>query len=132
MANKPSFKLKILLFQEDNKWIAQGISHNIVAQGNFVYAALEAFDKSFTGQVYLDLAAGNKPLKSLPKVDKKYVDIFNHKDSLTVQDPNLFKDSSYKISTLEIKIHKPGFSDTTKMGNLVKNISVTARKKKEK
>lgn len=61
------FSLSILLYQEDNLWIAHCLEFDIASQGKTINDAKESFERTFVGQVCLDLKDNKKPLEDVPK-----------------------------------------------------------------
>ena len=57
----------IVLFQENNKWVVQCINYDIAAQGDTIEKAVNAFEKTFIGQIILDIENGKEPLEDTPK-----------------------------------------------------------------
>ncbi|MFO1351875.1 MAG: hypothetical protein U1F68_14875 [Gammaproteobacteria bacterium] len=65
------FEVSILLFQDQNIWVAHGIEWDIVAQGKTIAAAMEAFERTFIGQAVIDMNAGDSPLADIPEAPER-------------------------------------------------------------
>ena len=68
------FSLSILMFREGNGWIAQCLEYDITAQGNGDQAVKDSFEKTFVGQVIVDIIHGKKPLEGISRAPKMYWD----------------------------------------------------------
>ncbi|HTY11807.1 MAG TPA: hypothetical protein VMF88_12135 [Bacteroidota bacterium] len=91
-----TFLLSVLLFQDKGtgNWIAQCLEHNIAAQGKNIQKAVEAFTKTFVGQVVLDVKYDRKPLEGIPKAPAMYWDkFFNQSSKLSERHPVYLPDS---------------------------------------
>ena len=78
-------RISVLLLQEDNYWVAQGLEHDIAAQGRNISEAKEAFKKTIIGQIILDIKDNLKPLESIERAPQIYWNIFKKAERLTEQ-----------------------------------------------
>jgi hypothetical protein len=77
-------RLKILLFTEGSTWIAQCLQIDITAQGDSHTNALERLSVLFWAQHYLDKQAGRLPFSAAPKAPKRYWEMFNKGNKITI------------------------------------------------
>jgi hypothetical protein len=82
-----SFMLSILLFQEDTTWIAQCLQYDIAAQGKTLDDALNSFEKTFVGQLILDIEQDKNPLENTPQTPKEYWTKFEQAKKLEERKP---------------------------------------------
>lgn len=67
-----SFMLSILLFQNNTTWIAQCLEYDIAAQGKTLDNALDSFERTFVGQLILDIERDKNPLENTPRTPREY------------------------------------------------------------
>ena len=79
--------VSVLLFREEDTWIAQGLEYDIAASGNSLATAKEAFAKTFAGQVVVDLSNGDQPLSGFAKAPKNFWDLFSVAERLVGRHP---------------------------------------------
>lgn len=72
MHNEILINISVILLKECEKWSAQGLEHDIAAQGESPAEAVKAFEHCLLGHVILDLRARRKPLHSIPKAPEEY------------------------------------------------------------
>jgi len=82
-----SFNLSILLLQEDKTWIAQCLEWDIAAQGKTLDDALKSFEKTFVGQLVLDIGQDKNPLENTPRTPKEYWTKFEQAKKLEERKP---------------------------------------------
>jgi hypothetical protein len=70
------FEVNVLLLQENDVWIAQGLEYDITGHGEDVNSAIDNFGKTFLGQAIVDLSHGDKPLANVKKAPKFYWEKF--------------------------------------------------------
>ena len=82
--------LQILLCKEGSegiwKWVAQCLQYDIAAQGNTIAEAMVSFERTFCGQIVVDLAVGRKPLEGIPEAPRAYWDEFQSAEKLADTD----------------------------------------------
>ena len=71
------FEVNVLLLQENETWIAQGLEFDITGHGPDIEAAIENFGKTFLGQVIVDLCHKETPLGNVKKAPRPYWEWFN-------------------------------------------------------
>jgi hypothetical protein len=64
--------LSVLLFQEGDAWVLQGLEHDLAAQGPSIELAQRAFLDALHGQLRLDQQANRAPLAQLPRAPMEY------------------------------------------------------------
>lgn len=79
LANKQAFIIvaSVLLFEDDDIWVAQCLEYDIVAQGATVDLARRSFEKTFVGQIILDVVHKKAPLQGIDKAPKFFWDKFD-------------------------------------------------------
>lgn len=78
-------RISVLLLQEENYWVAQGLEHDIAAQGESISEAKKAFKKTIIGQIILDVKDNLKPLEGIEEAPQIYWDIFKKAERLKEQ-----------------------------------------------
>jgi len=71
-----TFLVKVVLLQENETWIAQGLNYDITGHGATITAAIENFGKTFIAQALIDIRHGEKPLGNVPEAPRFYWDRF--------------------------------------------------------
>ena len=62
---KRGSSINVLIFHHDDLWIAQGLEHDIVAQGSSIDHVEQRFVHTLVAQVLMDLKEGKEPLADL-------------------------------------------------------------------
>jgi hypothetical protein len=70
-------KLRILLFEEENIWIAQCLENDIATQGALIKDAINAMERTILGQIALDVQDGIKPLSEIAPAPSSYFEMFD-------------------------------------------------------
>lgn len=71
------FNLSILLLQEDGIWVAQCLQKDIASQGSTIENAISSFERTFVGQVILDLKDNKSPLEDIQQAPNRFFETFN-------------------------------------------------------
>jgi len=69
-------KLNVLMINEGDQWVAQGLQHDITAQGNDVEDAMIAFQKTFVSEMAVCEDLGYNFPKSIPAAPSYYWELF--------------------------------------------------------
>jgi hypothetical protein len=77
MANNHSYDISVILFQENELWIAHCLEFDIVSQGNSIESAKDAFKRIFLCQVRIDLSNHRHPFIGWDKAPKEVWDKFS-------------------------------------------------------
>jgi hypothetical protein len=72
MSTDNTSRLRILLFTEQDIWVAQCLDFDIAAQGKDISNALDSLERVFVGQMILDQKRGRKPLERISPAPEKY------------------------------------------------------------
>ena len=80
--------MNVVLFREGNVWIAQGLEHNLVAQGRTLPEVKDAFARVFGAQVLVDLADNLVPLSTCGSAPQEYWDLFDAGEPFYTQFPD--------------------------------------------
>lgn len=87
MAQQLMFDLSVLVLHEQGGWAAQCLEYDIAAQGTTKKLAESAFEKTFIGQIVVDLNQGKQPLEGITRAPKMYWDMLERKNTLTTRRP---------------------------------------------
>ena len=71
------FEVQVLILRENESWIAQGLDYDITGHGRTLDDVLENFERTFVGQILLDMHHGHTPLGHVKKAPKFYWDRFS-------------------------------------------------------
>ncbi|MCP4650270.1 MAG: hypothetical protein GY853_09370 [PVC group bacterium] len=85
---KKTITIKILLIQDDDLWSAQCLNYDIAAQGRTKEEAQDTFEKTFLGQIILDIKENKDPLEGIGKAPQKFWDMFRGAEQ--PEDPRRF------------------------------------------
>lgn len=66
------FQVQVLILRENESWIAQGLDFDITGHGKTLDDVMENFERTFIGQILLDLHYGQKPLGNIRKAPRFY------------------------------------------------------------
>ena len=58
-------RVNILLIKEGDTWAVQCMDYDIASQGETIKSAISALEKTFIGQIILDMKNGKKPLEGI-------------------------------------------------------------------
>ena len=64
--------ISVLLFKEGDAWVAQGLEHDLAAQGPSIELVQRAFLSALAGQFKLDLQQKRAPLSHLQPAPMRY------------------------------------------------------------
>lgn len=67
-----SFKVSVLLINEGEAWSAQCLDYDIAAQGATFQKVMDSFEKTFLGQIALDIRSGREPLANIDCAPQEY------------------------------------------------------------
>lgn len=81
MKKKYFFNFNLLLFKEDEFWIAQGINKDITAQGKSIDNAINSFKNICINQMILDFEDKKEPLSDIPEAPREFIEIFNKSEN---------------------------------------------------
>ena len=73
---KHNFKVRVLLYQDSNFWVTQGLEYDIATQGTTIQLALDSFERVFLGQISLDINNGLEPLQNTEPAPKEWFETF--------------------------------------------------------
>ena len=71
------FEVQVLILRENESWIAQGLDYDITGHGKTLDDVLENFERTFVGQILLDMHHGQTPLGNIKKAPKFYWEKFS-------------------------------------------------------
>lgn len=77
-----TFELSVLFIQGRESWVAQCLEYDIAAQGKTFSDVKRAFERTFIGQVMLDIKSGKEPLCGIPKAPDIYWERFARSERL--------------------------------------------------
>jgi hypothetical protein len=82
MATNNNFDVNVILFKEEDNYIAHCLDFDIVAQGHDFESAKESFKKVFLCQIGIDMLNNRPPFTGWDKAPKEIWDLYyQHKDN---------------------------------------------------
>jgi hypothetical protein len=87
MTQQVTFNVSVLILREGDSWVAQGLEYDIAAQGKTIAAAKTAFERTFVGQIVVDVLHGKQPLEGVSRAPRSYWTKFEHGERLTDRKP---------------------------------------------
>lgn len=75
--NTYKFEVRVVMLQENDTWIAQGLDYDITGHGDTADAALDNLGDTLLGQAIVDIHHGLEPLSNTPKAPEFYWKKFN-------------------------------------------------------
>lgn len=76
MEKVTKYSVSLLLMTENNIWTAQCLEFDIAAQGKTMSEAMAAFQRTFAGQVCIDIENGKEPFEDFSQAPVDYWDKF--------------------------------------------------------
>ena len=76
MDKKATFKVSVLLIQEGDLWSMQCLDYDIAAQGKTIDEAKDRFEKTFLGQIALDIKENREPFMGVEKAPQEFWEMF--------------------------------------------------------
>ena len=77
MDKKATFNVSALLIQEGNLWSIQCLEYDIAAQGKTADEARDRFEKTFLGQIELDIKENREPFTGVERAPREFWDMFS-------------------------------------------------------
>jgi hypothetical protein len=77
-----TFRLTILFLRDRDYMVAQCLEYDITAQGKNLEEAKNAFERTFAGQIVLDVKEGKEPLAGIAQAPAVYFELFKKADRL--------------------------------------------------
>jgi len=71
------FEVQVLILRENDSWIAQGLDYDITGHGKTLDDVFDNFERTFVGQILLDMHQGRAPLSNIKKAPKFYWEKFS-------------------------------------------------------
>jgi len=78
-----NFEVQILILRENESWIAQGLDYDITGHGKTLNDVIDNFERTFVGQILLDMHHGQQPLATIKKAPSFYWKKFDEAKRLT-------------------------------------------------
>jgi hypothetical protein len=72
METQETIKMSILIQQEHDIWVVQGLEHDIAAQGKTLKEAIQSFHCVLAGQIHLDMENQREPLQGFEQAPDEY------------------------------------------------------------
>ena len=66
------FAVSVLIFREENKWVAQGLEYDIAAQADSIPAVQLALAKAVLSQAAVNVEHGKEPFEDVPEAPSRY------------------------------------------------------------
>jgi hypothetical protein len=67
-----TFEVRVLILWENESWIAQGLDYDITGHGKTLNEVIDNFERTFVGQILIDIKHGQQPLANIPRAPKFY------------------------------------------------------------
>ena len=77
----------VFIKDQCSTWVAQCLEFDIAAQGKTIKDAQRAFERTFLGQVMLDIHDERQPLEGIGQAPKEYWDMFEEAEQLAARRP---------------------------------------------
>jgi hypothetical protein len=77
----------VFIKDQCSNWVAQCLEFDIAAQGKNIKDAQQAFERTFIGQVMLDIHNSRRPLAGIGQAPKEYWDMFGGSERLADRRP---------------------------------------------
>lgn len=74
--------LRVLVVQEDGRWLAVCLEHAVTASGDSFQQVHERFITAMVGQVAMDLRQGIAPLSRTPRAPEAYQAAWDHRSGM--------------------------------------------------
>lgn len=71
-----SYPVSVLILREAETWVTQCLEYDIAAQGKTITEAMTNFQRTFIGQILVDIASGREPLEGVPQALPEYWKLF--------------------------------------------------------
>lgn len=98
-----TYQIDVVLYQEGDHWIAQGLQFDITAQAKTPTELPQRFMKAMASEVVVALELGEEPLASVPAAPAKFWQMFNRSTAtLTITEPPAFRVANRPITTPRI------------------------------
>ena len=98
-----SHSVRVLFIKEGGAWVAQCLEHDIAAQGKTFTEAEEAWERTFLGQILLDVKQGKEPLAGIKPAPKSYWRKFHKEGRQVSVEPTITLPNTPAFMTDEIK-----------------------------
>jgi hypothetical protein len=82
-----TFVVSVLLLREEDGWVAQCLEYDVAAQGKTITQVKTAFERTFVGQILVDVKAGRQPLEGVGQAPGFYWEKFEHAERLADRKP---------------------------------------------
>ncbi len=66
------FEVQVVILRENESWIAQGLDYDITGHGKTLDDVMDNFERTFVGQILLDLHHRQQPLANIKKAPQFY------------------------------------------------------------
>jgi hypothetical protein len=91
--SRDQFRVSVILYPEDEFWIAQGVQFDITARGRTPIEASERFHDKFGAEFIMSLEVGEEPLASIGPAPKEFWEMYENAKMRAAID-----DSSIRLS----------------------------------
>jgi hypothetical protein len=66
--------VRVIVYQEDGQWLAQGLEYDLTSQAPSPQQAIESFGRIFGARVQKDIKLGRKPLHGIGPAPEEFFD----------------------------------------------------------
>jgi hypothetical protein len=70
------FRVSVVLYPEDDFWIAQGVQFDVTARGRTPVEASERFNDKFGAELVMSIELGEEPLAGVGSAPKEFWDMY--------------------------------------------------------
>lgn len=77
--------IRVIYLRENDTWVAQCLEYDVAAQGKTLSEVEDAFRKTITGQIILDLRKGREPFEGIRPAPRAYWQKFDEGFRLGVE-----------------------------------------------
>jgi hypothetical protein len=103
---RDQFQVSVVLYPEDDYWIAQGIQFDVTARGRTPVEASERFNDKFGAELVMSIELGEEPLAGVGAAPKEFWDMYERAKMRAAMDdtPIRLSDGATPYVHQEIKI----------------------------
>jgi hypothetical protein len=88
--SRDQFRVSVVIYPEDEFWIAQGVQFDITSRGRTPIEASERFNDKFGAELVMSLELGEEPLAGVGAAPKEFWDMYeNAKMHAAVEDETI-------------------------------------------
>ena len=74
-----TIEVRVIVFQEEDAWVAQVLEHDICTQSDSYETLLEELPTIISAHAILSIENGMEPLEDIPPAPRNFLDLWNEK-----------------------------------------------------